>query len=452
MNNMNYLYIRHKARISIAVYAAFSAISLCLMTTATNVRASEATNESHVFDCIVEPSMSVNIGSALPGVLGSMLVARNDIVEKDQVIAEIESSYEQATVDRMRARINITTLIDVSKINARYSENIRNRTLGLMTENMVASQEYERVKTEAEIANLQLREAEDNRVLAYLELLQSEANLNQRSIRSPIDGIVVDRYKTKGEYIDDKPIIKIVNIDVLHIEALLPVEFVGKIHEGMNASISLVPEFYGVHEGEVTLVDKIVDAASGTFRVRLELDNAQHEIPSGLQCEVDFHEMTQKPESEKSVAPPMYSAQPDMFVVPRTPGAVEIPEPSDKPDSVEMRKSQEKTEPFEMPASSKLPESLDEPATSEVLESTGMPTASQVLASFDVPTASEILKSFKVPVTKGASDSIEKPAASGMIEFSKVPASLEPIGRTDGSMKRYRFPELDIEEMSLGKK
>ena len=380
MNNMNYLYIRHKARISFAVYAAFSVVSLCLMITATNVGSSQATNEPHVFDCIVEPSMSVNIGSALPGVLGSMLVARNDIVEKDQVIAEIESSYEQATVDRMRARINITTSIDVSKINARYSENIKNRTLGLMTEDMVASQEYERVKTEAEIANLQLREAEDNRILAYLELLQSEANLNQRSIRSPIDGIVVDRYKTKGEYIDDKPIVKIVNIDVLHIEALLPVEFVGKVQEGMNASISLIPEYYGVHEAEVTLVDKIVDAASGTFRVRLELDNAQHEIPSGLQCEVDFHEITQKPASDISIAPTMHSAQPDMSVAPRTPGAIEVPVSTDRPDSVEMRESREKAESFELPA------------------------------------------------------------------------SLEPIGRIEGSMKRYRFPEIDVEEMSLGKK
>jgi hypothetical protein len=39
---------------------------------------------------------------------------------------------------------------------------------------------------------------------------------------------------------------------------------------------------------EVVVVDKVIDAASGTYGVRLELANKDHTIPSGLKCKVHF--------------------------------------------------------------------------------------------------------------------------------------------------------------------
>jgi hypothetical protein len=38
----------------------------------------------------------------------------------------------------------------------------------------------------------------------------------------------------------------------------------------------------------VKLVDKVVDAASGTFGVRLELRNEKLGIPAGVRCRVKF--------------------------------------------------------------------------------------------------------------------------------------------------------------------
>jgi multidrug efflux pump subunit AcrA (membrane-fusion protein) len=36
------------------------------------------------------------------------------------------------------------------------------------------------------------------------------------------------------------------------------------------------------------VVDRVVDAASGTFRVRLELANPGNRIPAGIKCAVRF--------------------------------------------------------------------------------------------------------------------------------------------------------------------
>jgi len=50
---------------------------------------------------------------------------------------------------------------------------------------------------------------------------------------------------------------------------------------------SATPEafFYGA---KVTVVDRVVDAASGTFGVRLELPNPNYRLPAGLKCKVPF--------------------------------------------------------------------------------------------------------------------------------------------------------------------
>ena len=62
----------------------------------------------------------------------------------------------------------------------------------------------------------------------------------------------------------------------------------GSIKLGTRAAV--VPEFPGdtVHVAGVTVVDRIIDAASGTFGVRLELPNPDPAIPGGVHCNVRF--------------------------------------------------------------------------------------------------------------------------------------------------------------------
>jgi multidrug efflux pump subunit AcrA (membrane-fusion protein) len=44
----------------------------------------------------------------------------------------------------------------------------------------------------------------------------------------------------------------------------------------------------GEFESTVTIVDPVLDAASGTFRVRLTLPNPDYQLTSGLKCSVRF--------------------------------------------------------------------------------------------------------------------------------------------------------------------
>jgi len=44
----------------------------------------------------------------------------------------------------------------------------------------------------------------------------------------------------------------------------------------------------GTYTAKVVIVDRVIDAASGTFGVRLEIPNPKYELPAGLKCRVIF--------------------------------------------------------------------------------------------------------------------------------------------------------------------
>ena len=125
-------------------------------------------------------------------------------------------------------------------------------------------------------------------LLDHLELERAQATLALRTVRSPVSGVVVERLKSPGEFVEDKPILRIAQLDPLRVEVIVPVGKFGTISTGMRAEVT--PELARKRKyiAEVSIVDKVVDAASGTFGVRLELPNPGNFIPGGLRCSLIF--------------------------------------------------------------------------------------------------------------------------------------------------------------------
>jgi hypothetical protein len=60
------------------------------------------------------------------------------------------------------------------------------------------------------------------------------------------------------------------------------------IKVGMRAKVIPEAPVGGEYIAEVKIVDRVIDAASGTFGVRLELPNSNHGLQAGLKCKVIF--------------------------------------------------------------------------------------------------------------------------------------------------------------------
>jgi len=212
-------------------------------------------------DGLLEPSELVNVSSQVPGILDEIPVERGDVVKKNDVLARLKSGVEQAAVELSRARV------EFGKRKAERNEELSRKKL-------ISVHEKDEIETEARLSELELREAVER--------------LEMRTIYSTIDGVVVERLRAPGDYVGEDSIMTVACIDPLNVEVIVPVERIGTITRGMNAEVRPESPVGGVYTARVVIVDRVVDAASGTFGVRLKLPNPSYKLPAGLNCKVRF--------------------------------------------------------------------------------------------------------------------------------------------------------------------
>jgi RND family efflux transporter MFP subunit len=241
------------------------------------------------FDCVIDPSLSVKLGSPVASILAKVDVERGDLVRQGQVIAQLESSVEEAVVTSNRTRAESAAEIAAKEAVLEQKNGVLKRKLGLQQRSYTSIQEVEAAQAEFNVAEQELALAHLNRRMAELDLKRSQASLEQRTIRSPIDGLVVLRSLGPGEYVHQEAnIVTVARIDPLNVEAYLPVRYYGLIKVGDTAIVHPDDPVGGDHNAEVSVVDQVFDAASGTFGIRLKLPNPEHIVPAGLRCRVTF--------------------------------------------------------------------------------------------------------------------------------------------------------------------
>jgi RND family efflux transporter MFP subunit len=240
------------------------------------------------FDCVIEPSEIADLGSAVPGVIDKIYARRSDSIKKGEIVATLESSVASANAVLSRARAELTTSISLRKESAAFGSRTSERNQVLYEEDSISKQEIDKLDTETRIARLQVRQEKDNKDIAALTYDRAKAVLERHLIRSPIEGVVMEGFKSVGEYVEDDPIMRVAQIDPLHVEVILPVRYLGRLVPGRRAEVTPNVPGYLSLVATITRVDKVADAASGTFGVRLILPNSDHSVAGGLRCSLTF--------------------------------------------------------------------------------------------------------------------------------------------------------------------
>jgi RND family efflux transporter MFP subunit len=258
--------------------------------------------ELSAFDCVIEPNMVVELSSDEDGIIEQVFVDRGDRVEADQVVAKLESGVEEASLNYASERAAMEAEIHSHEVSWAYGLKNQKRIISLQKKQAVSLSELDRVRAETRIEKYKLQQARESKRLAELEQARSIETLKRHTIHSPIKGVVVERYLNPGESAEDKPILKLAQINPLRVEVVLPVAQFGKIRKGQGAVVYPEAGIGGEYESTVSIVDQVLDAASGTFRVRLSLPNPDYALTSGLRCSIEFKDQPSRASSEKARA------------------------------------------------------------------------------------------------------------------------------------------------------
>lgn len=255
------------------------------------IAAPAAAQSGQQYDCLIEARQSVDLRSSVDGIIDQLYVRRGDKVRKGQLLATLHSGPERAALELARSRASMVGEIRSAEAKVDLAKKKWLRAEELLRKNFVSVNARDEAQAEYKLAIEQLRAATENQRLAQLDVTRSEEVLAQRSIKSPVNGVVVDVLLRPGDLMSSNqkdPIMKLVEVDPLNVELVLPVSQFGKIKVGEHAAVLPEQPVGGRHAARVEIVDPVVDAASGTFGVRLRLPNPGYRIPAGIKCHVRF--------------------------------------------------------------------------------------------------------------------------------------------------------------------
>ncbi|MBC7728352.1 MAG: efflux RND transporter periplasmic adaptor subunit [Microbacteriaceae bacterium] len=242
--------------------------------------------------CLIEPSQKLEMRSPVSGRIAAIHVERGSVVRKGQVLVTLDADVEQATLAAAGYRSVMEGQIRAAQARLSNATQKHKRRDELQKENFISAQDRDDAAAEMRVAEADLLEARDNREPAKLEARRLTAVVGRYSLLSPISGLVTDRLQNPGELAqtsetnnaNTSAIVKLAQIDPLRVDVVLPVARYGAVKVGAVVDIKPEAPFTGVYKATVRIVDRVVDAPSGTFRVRLSLPNPNGEITAGVKC------------------------------------------------------------------------------------------------------------------------------------------------------------------------
>lgn len=223
--------------------------------------------------CVLQPSSEIELSSSTEGVIASVEAERGDTVREGQVLLTLVSAVERAA-------------LDIAQERAAFAARNLERNQELLDKELLSGFERDELLTEKQLADLTATEV--------------QVRLEQKVLRSPINGVVAKRHISVGEYVGSDSLMKLVALNPMHAEILMRADYYGQIKRGMKVMIEVEGPVRSEissqkYEGKVIIVDRVIDAASTTFGVRVSIPNRNLRLPAGLKCRVVFPDLPAAP-------------------------------------------------------------------------------------------------------------------------------------------------------------
>jgi RND family efflux transporter MFP subunit len=266
------------------------AITLALTILAPSVAfADDGGIKADVSTCLLRPRHLVQLGSPVFGLLTGVFVDRAETVKQGQVVAKLDTTVEemQLALDRFRATNN--TQVEAAQADMAWNQRELARRQQLAGNMFSKANDIDEVATKVEQDRIAIRKAQSDLDVAKREADRSQAQLDLKVLRSPVNGVITEIKLSPGEFIyETTPIMTIAQVDPLMIDLVVPSDRYHAVKVGMIGEVHLNQPIDQTLPARVDAIDPVVDAGSDTFRVRLLLPNPGNTIPAGIRCSVNL--------------------------------------------------------------------------------------------------------------------------------------------------------------------
>ena len=224
----------------------------------------------------LNPVVLVSVGTQVSGTVKKLYVDFNDQVKAGQPLLELDDALVAASERQSAANvINAQASLDLAQAN-------ETRMRALLAQEYVSRQEYDQAAQTLKSARAQLAQAQAANA-------RDRANLGYTTIRSPVDGVVIDRVVDLGQTVaasfQTPTLIKIAqDLTEMRIDTSFAEADLGNIREGLPArfTVDAFPDrqFEGVVQQirlNPTTQQNVV-----TYNVRISVANPEHILLPGM--------------------------------------------------------------------------------------------------------------------------------------------------------------------------
>jgi RND family efflux transporter MFP subunit len=224
-----------------------------------------------------------------PGIVSKVLAKEGDRVTRGQLLIQLDDSVERHQWESLNLQGNSVAQIEAAVAEEKEKAAEVKRLEELRAQGAGSVVELEEARLARDLAAKKITVAEEDKKAKGFEALAKKAVMDQMQVKSEIDGYVEKIDTQPGELIDpQKPVITLVNNDVLRVEMNLPNSVADKLQVGEAMEVRY-SEKDPWQQAAVDFISPTSDASSFTRRVTLALPNPTG-ISSGHEIKVKLPE------------------------------------------------------------------------------------------------------------------------------------------------------------------
>jgi multidrug efflux pump subunit AcrA (membrane-fusion protein) len=268
-------------------------MALCLFLSPAALRAADTVT---LKNCLLSLTEEAQAPAQEAGVLVSIPAREGDQVVKGGLLAQIDDVIPQRQHDVARFKFEVAKKQASDDVDVRYAEAAfryadakvrRDQAANARTPGTVPEEAADEHRLDREKFRLSIEKARKDMAVAVLqasvadaELKAAAANIERRRLVAPLDGVVVELARHRGEWVQPgDTVMRLVRVDLLRVEGFLNAkDFHASEIQGRPVQVA-VTLAHGQREtfpGKIVFVKPLVQAG-GEFLVRAEVQNRRQD-------------------------------------------------------------------------------------------------------------------------------------------------------------------------------
>jgi RND family efflux transporter MFP subunit len=248
-----------------------------------------ATAEGQVVESFTEPYRKVDLTTSEVGLLARVYVREGDGVKKDQLLAALDSEVQQLAVEIAQANLAARGRLESALAERDLRKDRLSKLESLRKTGHATQDELERARADTAVAEANVLIAMEQRKVDELDYRRLLAIRERRNLRSPIDGTVVRVYREDADLVGgaNAPVLTVMQLDPLRVSFSVPAARAAAFRAGDKRKV-FFPETDEAAVAQVDFVSPVVDADSGTVRIKVLIPNPEGKYRSGSRCTLDL--------------------------------------------------------------------------------------------------------------------------------------------------------------------